>query len=324
MRTMFWGSLMSHHDFKKFSIDHAPVKKISILVFFVFILLIILFITFQKTSRKRTGIITPSIELKQEEIKSYEFDQLILHMRKEGYSHWEKKEIVSFIKGCTPILLTESFEKGAPPGAILAIACLESGFGKSYVSRVSGNILSLNAMETEKALPPLQLPVLGHNDYIIDNQRLKKILATGNEIKVVKRPPSLKKDYRPTEIAGGFMDLDYFLYHPEEKEAAWQNNIKDLLYNRISENSSYTAYREAHTFCMRVKTNKSITLLFSNKTSTHFLFLIGGRPQSYNSNFSWRQKTQNLVYSLGLDVFLRNYLMLYKDKFNLTGWKYDL
>ena len=245
-------------------------------------------------------------------------------MRKEGYSHWEKNEVVKFLKNCTPIILSECLEKGAPPGAILSMACLESGFGKSYVSSVTGNILSLNALETDTPLPSLQLPVLGSNDYIIDNQRLKKMLATGNEIKVVKRPASLKKDYRPKQIAGDFTELDYFIYHPEEKAAAWQNNIKDLLYNRISEKSSYPAYKETNALCMRIKTNKSITLLLSNKTATHFLSLIGGKPLSFNANFSWQQKTQALVYSLGLDVFLRNYLILYKNQYNLSAWKYDI
>lgn len=315
---------MSLHDFKKSSIDHAPVKKISILIFFIFIAFILTFIAVQKSYKKHSPMPTSLSSIKEDTEITYEWDKLILHMRKEGYSHWDKSEVINFLKNCTPIILSECLEKGAPPTAIIAIACLESGFGKSYVSRVSGNILSLNALETDTALPPLQLPVIGQNDYIIDTQRLKKMLATGNEIKVVKRPPSLKKDYRPKEIAGAFTELDYFLYHPEEKIAAWQNNIKDLLYYRISEKSSYTAYRETNALCLRIKTNRSITLLLSNKTATHFLSLIGGRPQSYNANFSWRQKTHNLVYSLGLDVFLRNYLMLYKKQFNLSAWKYDI
>ena len=315
---------MSLHDFKRSSIDHAPVKRISILTFIIFIALIFIFIAVQKSFKKRSPASPPAASIQNEEVITYEWDQLILHMRKEGYSHWEKNEIVKFLKNCTPIILAECLEKGAPPASILSIACLESGFGKSYVSRVSGNLLSLNALDTETALPPLQLPVVGHNDYIIDTQRLKKMLATGNEIKVVKRPASLKKDYRPKEIAGGFTELDYFLYHQEEKFSAWQNNIKDLLYNRISEKSAYSAYRETNALCLRIKTNRSITLLFSNKTSTHFLSLIGGRPQSYNANLSWRQKTHNIVYSMGLDVYLRNYLMLYKKEFNLSGWKYDI
>jgi hypothetical protein len=109
------------------------------------------------------------------------WNKIIFKMKNESrVKNWEKPHVVEFFKNLTPIVIPESLETGVPPAALLAIAALESGYNTGYVGRITGNILSLNALDNEVMLPALQLYFYPKTQQVmLDPQKIKKLLDSG-------------------------------------------------------------------------------------------------------------------------------------------------
>ena len=310
---------------KHHTIDHSPISKVSILFFIIFLfILVLILLQHEQQYQKEQELETIQTITETKYLQFAKWDNIILTMQKKGFKAWQLSKVSNFFKYLTPIILKKTFKKGAPPGAILAIAALESGYGTGYIANVSGNILSLNARKTEPMLPPLTLAITKNDKIIINGEKIKSMLAAGYPFKVIKRPPSYKKDYRPDHIAGKKTHLDYFLHHPNKKYQAWEQNVNDLMFSRVVSDSSIVAYKETSKFCDRLYARKSLRHIFSNKSATKFLTLVGGRPISYNIRTSWRDKSISLLSKLNLELFLEIYIKNYKEYYDLSEWKWDI
>jgi len=316
---------MSVSKYHKVAIDHSPISKISIFFFVIFLfILVFILLRHELKSQEEQEFKTNNSTIEDKSFQFSKWDNIILTMQNKGFKTWQLSKVSNFFKYLTPIVLKKSLEKGAPPGAILAIAALESGYGTGYIANVSGNILSLNAKRTEPMLPPLTLAITKNNKIILNGEKIKSMLAAGYPFKVLKRPPSYKKDYRPAQIASKKTHLDYFLHNPNQKYLAWEQNVNDLMFSRLDSNSSIIAYKETSMFCDNLFKKKSIYHLLSNKAATSFLTLVGGRPISYNIRTSWRDKAISLLSKLNLELFLEIYLNNYKEYYNLKKWMWDI
>lgn len=186
-----------------------------------------------------------------------------------------------------------------PPAAILAIASVESGYGRGYVASISGNILSLGANKNEKALPSLYLPNIIKPFKIIYNQKeIQKYLK--NELKYKQRKKSLKKDYRPKEIAGSTKHLDYFDNNNNKKKEANIENIKDFCTKWIALNNSHVVFQNAKKHLNEEVKKHGKQILFSQKLNEEFIKSIGGKKNSFNFRASWSKKVIQVLKNTGL------------------------
>ena len=158
-------------------------------------------------------------------------------------SYQELKYVRDFYKIVAPIAVELGIKYQVPPAAIMAIAGVESGYGRGYVSRITGNILSLGAKKNEPELPALTLAVTKDNQILYSEDDILKYKKSDLQYK--KRPKSLKKDYRPKPFAGTDKNLDYFDKHPDAKKIAIKENIKDFVKYWISKNNSFKPFRDA-------------------------------------------------------------------------------
>lgn len=186
-----------------------------------------------------------------------------------------------------------------PPAAILAIASVESGYGRGYVASISGNILSLGTNKGEKELPPLYLPnVIKPYKIIYNPKEIRKYKKS--ELKYKKRAKSLKKDYRPSPYGGTSKMLEYFDEHPKEKVKANLTCIEDFCRVWISENNRYEPFKKARRDLeLRVK-NGGKDALFEKDTAIEFINNIGGKPHSFNYRKTWPKKVQSVMKNSGL------------------------
>ncbi|WP_010134291.1 hypothetical protein [Ochrovirga pacifica] len=185
-----------------------------------------------------------------------------------------------------------------PPGAVLSILSLESGWGQGYIGQITGNFLSLNATKSEVELPALQMPKdLITGKTILDSDQLSKI----PEANIVweDRPPSLKKDYRPDSIAGSTKNLDFLLKHPEEMTKANLQNVSDFVSRFISKTSSIKAYRQARELLDKTLQKEGIEALFTDDLNRKFIYTIGGKPNSFNFRNSWPRKVMSIYRNVG-------------------------
>lgn len=313
-------------DFENSQIDHQPIKKRSLYLFSFFLLALFIFLLFQNNRKKpllkEKQLETVNIVQKERLLSSW--DIFLSKLQERSSNYWKIPKVHNFYRDLTPIVLEQSLNTGTPPGAVLAIASLESGYGTGYIASVSGNILSLNARKDEPLLPPLTVPVTEDGDVIIHNSQIKEMLATGKKLDVSNRPPSLKKDYRPHNIAGTDDYLDYFLINPQDKFQAWEQNVIDLVFGRIKKESTVPAYRDTYNFVNKIKKSKSLKKLFSNKSAKTYLSTIGGKPHSYNIRKSWVTKCQLIIDKIEMEYFLKEYYKeFYAENIATHKWKKD-
>jgi len=186
-----------------------------------------------------------------------------------------------------------------PPAAVLAIAGLESGYGSGYVSQVSGNILSLGAKGDDAELPPLTLARdLKTRKLHYDFEEISK-LGEGN-YKMEKRPASLKKDYRPSEIAGTTKNLAFLKYNPDKEYQANMQCIDDFMNKWLSANSRSSVYRAARFFLDQTIEKHGDGMIFDPQVNRDFIYMIGGRPNSFNYRKTWPPKVINIMNKAGL------------------------
>jgi hypothetical protein len=191
-------------------------------------------------------------------------------------------------------------ENNVPPAAILAIAGLESGWNQGYVGRITGNILSLGTRRGDTKLPPLKLPKSKLTDKILFDS-LVIIKHPASELIWEKRPPSLKKDYRPKPFAGTPYNLAYFKYHPKQKTEAQIENINDFVTIFISRESRIKAYREGRHLMDSLVSVHGKEILLKESTAIKFIHEIGGKPNSFNFRETWPKKVVNIIKKAGLE-----------------------
>ncbi len=210
------------------------------------------------------------------------------------------QNVKAFYQSIAKDVITLSIKHHTPPAAVLAIAGLESGYGSGYVAQITGNILSLGAGKNEKELPSLNLPYC-------KNDKRKITLFDPNEQKECKeliwkkRPKSLKKDYRPTTIAGSTKQLEYFKYNTQDYKDAKMQNIKDFLTKWINKNHKYKPFKQSKLWLERQVAEKGSNTLFELDTNLEFIKKIGGQKNSFNYRKSWVKKVAYILKNTGLN-----------------------
>jgi hypothetical protein len=217
----------------------------------------------------------------------------------QNFSLRKYQHVKAFYQSISESALKLGLEYNVPPAAIMAIAGLESGYGDGYVSRITGNILSLGARKGEPELPPLYLPTHEPSNTVLVAK--SKIESTPtNELVWKKRPPSLKKDYRPENIAGTDKQLGFLSSNRLERIKARKKNINDFVSSWISYKSKTPVFLDARTWLdAEVKKNTKKSLL-SCDLGKQFIARIGGKPRSFNHRPSWVKKAGIIFDRAGL------------------------
>lgn len=187
-----------------------------------------------------------------------------------------------------------------PPAALLAIAGVESGYGRGYVAHISGNIFSLGAGREDAELPALYLPNLkkDKNKIIYSDSIIKQYKSS--ELEWKHRPKSLKKDYRPAQIAGTTKELDYFDTHAQKRAQAHAKNMEDFAKNWISTSKKYKPFVEARLMLDQEVKSRGKEILFTKKLNEKFLKMISGKANSFNYRTTWAPKVIQVMQRAGL------------------------
>ena len=186
-----------------------------------------------------------------------------------------------------------------PPAALLAIAGVESGYGRGYVARITGNILSLGAKRGEAELPALNLANLKKDkSQILYGDKIKKYPKDSLEWK--KRPKSLKKDYRPKSIAGTSKELDYFDKHPKEKLKANLECLEDFARDWINKNKKFEPFVKARKMLDDEVKKHGKKILFDKELNEKFIKMISGKKNSFNYRKTWAIKVIKIMQNTGL------------------------
>ena len=186
-----------------------------------------------------------------------------------------------------------------PPAAIMAIAGLESGYGRGYVAQITGNILSLGAFKGDKELPRLYLPYSKSNKTVIfAASDIKK--HSKYDLLWKRRPKSYKRDYRPEPYAGSSKNLELLLYDDKLKHKAYRDCINDFATRWIKNNSKVKAFRDARVWLDKEVFSKGIEILFDEDTNKKFINMIGGKPHSFNYRETWPKKAKLIMKKTGL------------------------
>ncbi len=215
------------------------------------------------------------------------------------YSLRKYPHVTEFYKSLAQSALELGLQNNVPPAAILAIAGLESGYGRGYVSRITGNVLSLGARKGEPELPPLYLPTyIKTNRVLIDKKKIESIPAS--ELKWKKRPPSLKKDYRPQAYAGTTRQLEILQNDVKLRVKARKHNIDDFVSSWIDTESAVPVFADARNWLEQTVESKGKAWLLSCKSAKAFINKIGGKPRSFNHRKSWVNKVSYILDNGGL------------------------
>ena len=207
--------------------------------------------------------------------------------------------VKKFYKSIAKDALELGLKYNIPPAAILAIAGVESGYGRGYVAQISGNILSLGTGKGEYELPALYLPyVKKTNETIFLPHRIANYKKDSLQWK--KRPKSLKKDYRDSSIAGSDKNLDYFYKYPDAFAKAKRACIKDFSSKWISKKSNIPVFRESKSWLEKEINKNGKEILFSSSLNKDFIDSIGGKKLSFNYRKSWPKKVKAVMKNTGL------------------------
>ncbi|WP_373002111.1 glucosaminidase domain-containing protein [Sulfurimonas sp.] len=186
-----------------------------------------------------------------------------------------------------------------PPAAILAIAGLESGYGRGYVAQITGNILSLGAFKSDKELPRLYLPYSKSKQRVIfDPNEINK--HSKADLTWKKRPKSLKRDYRPAPYAGTTDKLELLTYDQSLKHSAHKACFNDFATRWIIDSSNVKVFKEARIWLDELVDKHGIEVLFTKKVNMEFISKIGGHPHSFNYRETWPKKAKLIMNKVGL------------------------
>lgn len=204
-----------------------------------------------------------------------------------------------------------------PPAAIIAMMGVESGWGYAANATITGNYLGTNTLSKEYRLPAVTFHKhITTGKYIFSKADLLKYHP--KEITTIKKPASLKKDYRPEKIRGTNKDLGYFQKNPTELTEANIHNAKDFVFKSISENSSIKSYKEARLLLDKAVDKYGEKILFDKKFNIKFLQTIGGRPSSFNTHKRWPGDITRTLIQTGLVELC--YEMQYGNKEFEESW----
>lgn len=226
------------------------------------------------------------------------------------YSLRKYQNVTKFYSRIAKEATTICMENNVPPAAILAMAGLESGWNEGYVSKITGNILSLGTRRGDHQLPALQLARLKFKKTILFDS-LEILKYNKKDIIWENRPPSLKKDYRPLPYAGTKNNLAYFKYYPEKETQAHIQNLNDFMLHFISRKSKIPAYKNARILMDKLVAEKGKDILLNDSTAFLFINEIGGKPYSFNYRKNWPKKVKNIIKKAGLGDLSKQ---LYSDK----------
>ncbi len=268
-----------------------------------------------KTSKKKPA---DSIAIKSASIDSIQTSLAIAKPKKspiknsEGpkYSLRKYKNVTKFYARIANKATHLCMEKNIPPAAILAIAGLESGWNQGYISKITGNILSLGTRKGDHQLPALRLPQLVSKKKILFDS-LEILKYSSEELIWETRPPCLKKDYRPLPYAGTQHNLAYFKHNPEKESQAHIQNLNDFMTHFISRKSKIPSYRNARKLMDTMVAEHGKDVLLQDSTAFLFINEIGGKPYSFNYRKSWPKKVNNIIKKAGLAELSQQ---LYTDK----------
>ncbi len=236
----------------------------------------------------------------------------------QKFKYREFKNVENFYSSITNDVIQLSIKHHTPPAVILAIAGLESGYGSGYVSQITGNILSLGANKNDIQLPALNIPYC-------NNDKNKKPLFDPKEQRACKeliwkqRPKSLKKDYRPEQIAGTTTNLEYFKYNSEAFKKAKLQSVNDFLTKWLTVKHKYKPFKETKQWLEKKIETEGIDTLFKLETNLKFASMIGGRENSFNYRETWPKKVSYILKKTGLNQLCSN-IYYKKIPFN-KAWK---
>lgn len=210
------------------------------------------------------------------------------------YSH-----VKNFYKVNTIEAMTVANKYKLPPAALLAIAGLESGYGRGYVAQITGNILSLGAFKSDKELPRLYLPYSkSKKSVIFDPNVIRK--HTKTDLVWKQRPKSLKRDYRPAPYAGTTKKLELLAYDKNLKHNSRMACYNDFATRWIVKNSKIKVFKEARIWLDKLVNKHGKKVLFSEDVNMQFISKIGGHPHSFNYRKTWPKKAKLIMKKVGL------------------------
>ena len=222
-----------------------------------------------------------------------------INKSKKQYRYRKYLHVKKFYQNITKNAIDIGLRYNIPPPALLAIAGVESGYGRGYVAKITGNILSLGAKKGEARLPGLYLPNTKDDDskvlYGDTINRYKK-----NELIWKKRPKSLKKDYRPKNIAGTTKQLDFLDKNPISKKDAQIECMRDFAKNWISKKKKFKPFIEARKMLDKEVLLHSKDILFDRDLNIKFIYMISGKKNSFNYRKTWAPKVTNIMKNVGL------------------------
>jgi len=221
------------------------------------------------------------------------------------YSFRKYLHVENFYKDISKDTIELGIKNNIPPAAIMAIAGLESGYGRGYVAQITGNILSLGAYKSDKELPSLYLPY---------SKSLKTVLFDAKEIKKhaksdlvwKQRPKSLKRDYRPAPYAGTTKELELLKYNKGLKEKAIKACINDFVTRWINDSSKIKVFANAKIWLNKEVSIHGTQILFSKEINEKFIDTIGGHSHSFNYRKTWPKKAKLIMYKAGLVDLSKN------------------
>ena len=112
-----------------------------------------------------------------------EFLQIPKKYRYRKYNH-----VKTFYKRLAKPVTDLCMQHKVPPGVVLSILSLESGWGQGYIGKITGNFLSLNATRRDAELPALRMPKNKKTGKIILNT--KTLTNTPDSLIVWQNRPS--------------------------------------------------------------------------------------------------------------------------------------
>ena len=186
-----------------------------------------------------------------------------------------------------------------PPAAILAIAGLESGYGRGYVAQITGNILSLGAFKSDKELPRLYLPYSKSKQRVIfDPNEINN--HSQADLTWKKRPKRLKRDSRLAPYAETTEKLELLTYDQILKHSAHKACFNDFATRWIIDSSNVKVFKEARIWLNELVDKHGTEVLFTKEVNMKFISKIGGHPHSFNYRETWPKKAKLIMKKVGL------------------------
>ncbi len=240
------------------------------------------------------SLFTDMFESKKEPVKVIKKSSISKEYRYRKFSH-----VKSFYEDIAKNAVELGIKYSVPPAALLAIAGVESGYGRGYVAHITGNILSLGAKQGENQLPSLYLPNLkSDSSKVLYGSMITKY--KDSELVWKQREKSLKKDYRPKSMAGTSKKLDFLDKNPLHRAEAHRACMEDFVKVWISRDKKFKPFVDA-----RVMLDEQVKLhgedvLFSKELNTKFIYMISGKKNSFNYRKTWAPKVLKVMENTGL------------------------